>query len=47
MDQQKYLFCDFTFDNYIRLLKLVANKYSFCFYDENYRARSILLRHDV
>jgi hypothetical protein len=44
---EKYHFEDFTLSNYRKLLILASDKYTFHFFDEQYKNKSILLRHDL
>lgn len=43
----EYHFSDFTLDNYSRLLSIARDNYEFCFFNESYKSKSVLLRHDL
>ena len=46
-NNKNYYFSDFTLVNYRTLLVLAKEKYKFCFFNEEFQNKSILLRHDL
>jgi len=47
MNSDKYLFSDFTIDNYVRLLKQAKSRYKFASFNDQITPGKIFLRHDL